>query len=165
MRMSALVAAALTLATFTASAQTNAQHPSTVGTWQLDVSKSSFGPQAPPKSITLTIFTDTPQACSWRVDALDENGQSMSYSWSGPQDGSLHPIKDAKGDVMGQESFKHDADGTLLRHGTDNGGNSFDGRASVSDDGNTITDVLKIKTPDGDVVSQTMIYRRVPKGK
>ena len=165
MKMCALVAAALTLASFTVSAQVNASHPSSVGTWQLDVARSNFGPEPPPKSVTLTILTDTPQACSWRVDAVDENGAAISYSWSGPQDGSLHPVKDAKGETMGQESLKLDTDGALLRHGTDNGGNSFDGRATMSEDGKTITDVLNVKTPDGKTVSQTMIYRRAGAAK
>ena len=86
MKMYALVAA-LTLASVTATAQTNASKGSSVGTWKLDVAKSSFGSDPAPKAVTLNILKDTPEANSWRVDVVDEKGQSMSYSWSGPQDG------------------------------------------------------------------------------
>lgn len=165
MRMRALVSAALTLVTFTVSAQTNAKHSSTVGTWKLDVAKSNAGSEAPPKSVTLVILKDTPQACSWRVDAVDEKGQAASFSWSGPQDGSLHPVKDAKGQTIGQESLKLEQDGSLVRRGTDNDGNSFEAHAKLSQDGNTITDAMTMKTKDGKTVPQTWIYHRVLHGK
>lgn len=90
----------------------------------------------------------------------------MSFSWSGPKDGSLQPIKDAKGQIIGQESLKLDKDGALLRHGV--GGNdepSFDGRSVLSEDGNTITDVVTLKTKDGKTSQETSIYRRVAGAK
>ena len=43
---------------------------------KLDVAKSNAGSEAPPKSVTLIILKDTPQECSWRVDAVDEKGQA-----------------------------------------------------------------------------------------
>ena len=157
MKKCALVLAAVTFTSFTAFAQTNAAHASAVGTWKLDVAKSSFGSEPAPKAVTLTILKDTAELCSWRVDVVDEKGQSMSYSWSGPQDGSMQPVKDAKDQIVGQESLKRDKDGVLLRHGADtNGGSSFDGHATLSADGNTITDVVTSKTKDGKSSTVTM---------
>jgi len=165
MKMYALVAA-LTLASVTASAQTNASKGSSVGTWKLDVAKSSFGSDPAPKAVTLNILKDTPEANSWRVEVVDEKGQSMSYSWSGPQDGSLHPVKDSKGKTIAEESLKHDKDGALLRHGVDsNDGSSFDSHAVLSADGNTITDVVTSKAKDGKTSKATMIYHRAAAAK
>ena len=120
MKMCALVAAVLTLSSVASFAQTNASKASSVGTWKLDAAKSNFGSQPAPKSVTLKITKDTPEACAWSVDMADDKGQTMSYSWSGPQDGTLQPVKDPKGQVVGQEGLKRDKDGALLRHGVDN---------------------------------------------
>jgi len=161
MRTCAL-AAALTIVSFNAAlAQTNASNASAVGTWKLDAAKSDLGPQEPPKSVTLTILKDTPQAESWRVELVMEDGNQVSYSWTGPQDGSLQPLKGSDGQVLGHAGQKRDKDGALLRHGTDSSGASFETRATLSPDGNTITDVLKGKMPDGTTMTQTMIYHRV----
>ena len=166
MTMCALVVSLLSLGSFNAFAQTNATQASAVGTWKLDLAKSSFGSEPAPKAITLTILTDTPELQSWRVDVVDPKGESMSYSWSGPQDGSLQPLKDPKGQVLMQESLKRDKDGALLRHGVDSSdGSSFDGRATLSADGNTITDLVTSKTKDGKTSKMTMVYQRVTAGK
>ena len=166
MKMCALAVAAMTLTPFTAFAQTNATKASAVGTWKLDVAKSSFGSEPAPKAVTLTILQDTPELCSWRVDVVDGKGQSMSFSWSGPQDGSMQPVKDAKSQIIAQESLKRDKDGALLRHGADtNDGSSFDGRATLSADGNTITDVVTSTTKDGKSSKVTSVYQRVASAK
>lgn len=162
MKISALVLATLTLVSVHALAQTNASKASAVGTWKVDIAKSDFGSEPAPKAITLTIMEDTADKSSWRVDVTDPKGQSMSYSWSGPKDGSLQPVKGAKGETVGQEGLKMDKDGALLRHGVDNtDGSSFDARAVLSADGNTITDVMTSKSKDGKTSKATAIFRRV----
>ena len=166
MKMCAVAAAALTFVSVTAFAQTNAAKASNVGTWKLDVAKSSFGSEPAPKSVTLTILKDTPELGSWGIDLVDDKGQSMSLSWSGPQDGSMQPVKGPKGEVIAQESLKRDKDGALLRHGVDaRDGSTFDARSTLSADGNTITDVMTQKTKDGKTSKATAIYHRVTTAK
>ena len=166
MKMCALAVAAMTLTSFTAFAQTNAAQASGVGTWKLDVAKSSFGSEPAPKAVTLSILQDTPELCSWRVELVDDKGQSMSLSWTGPQDGSMQPVKGPKGEVIAQESLKRDKDGALLRHGVDaRDGSTFDARSTLSADGNTITDVMTQKTKDGKTSKATAIYHRVTTAK
>ena len=141
-------------------AQTNASKASAVGTWKMDVKQSTFGSEPPPKSVTLNIIKDTPDASSWRVDVVDTAGKSVSYSWSGPVDGTLQPLKGADGQVIGNESLRRDGD-ALLRHGEDpSDGSSFDSRATMSADGNTITDVTTMKSKDGKTSKATAVYRR-----
>jgi hypothetical protein len=142
-------------------AQTNASKASAVGTWKMDLKQSTFGSEPPPKSVTLNIIKDTPEASAWRVDVVDSAGKSVSYSWSGPVDGTLQPLKAADGQVIGKESLKRDGD-VLLRRGEDpSDGSSFDSRATMSADGNTITDVTTMKSKDGKTSQATGVYRRV----
>jgi hypothetical protein len=161
----ALVLALLTLGAFNASAQTTATKASLVGTWKLDLAKSTSGSEPAPKAVTLTILKDTPESSSWRVDLVNAKGESSSFSWSGPVDGSLQPVKGPKGEVLMQESLRRDKDGAVLRHGEGPDGSSFDGRATLSADGNTITDVVTSKTKDGKTSKETQVYQRVTAAK
>ena len=142
-------------------AQTNPSKAPAVGTWKMDLKQSTFGSEPPSKSVTLNIIKDTPEASAWRVDVVDSAGKSVSYSWSGPVDGTLQPLKGADGQVIGKESLKRDGD-ALLRRGEDpSDGSSFDSRAIMSADGNTITDVTTMKSKDGKTSKTTSVYRRV----
>ena len=166
MTMCVLAVAFLTLGPFNAVAQTNATGVSTVGTWKADLAKTTQGAGPAPKAITLTVLKDSIELTSWRVDVVDAKGESTSYSWSGPLDGSLQPVKDPTGKVLIQESLTRDKQGALLRHGVDStDGSSFDGRATLSADGNTITDVITSKAKDGKTSTETVVFRRVMTGK
>ena len=78
------VVAVVLLSASLALAQTNASKASAVGTWKMDLKQSTFGSEPPPKSVTLNIIKDTPDASAWRVNVVDSAGKSVSYSWSGP---------------------------------------------------------------------------------
>jgi hypothetical protein len=153
------------LAARPAFAQPAASHVSSVGTWKADLKESKFGGEEVPKSLTLTITKDTPQLLAWRVDVVDAKGQAMSYSWSGPQDGTMQSIKGPDGKEVGKESFK-DEKGVLVRRG-DGGkeGPSFESHVTMSADGNTMTDVITGKSKDGKSMSQTVVWRRAPTAK
>ena len=142
-------------------AQANASKASAVGTWKLDLKQSTFGSEPAPTSVTLTITKDTPEALAWRVDLVDSAAKPFSFSWSGPLDGTLQPVKSADGNVIGTQSVKREGD-ALLRHGEDPGdGSSFDSRATTSADGNTITDVTTTTSKDGKTSKSTSVYHRV----
>ena len=145
MTLFALAVALLTIGPFNAPAQTKATGASTVGTWKADLAKNTGGTDPAPKAITLTVLEDSAERMSWRVEIVDAKGESISYSWSGPTDGSLQPVKGPNGQVLMQESLARDTQGALLRHGVDSkDGSSFDGRATLSADGNTVTDLSLI---------------------
>jgi len=153
------------LAARPAFAQAAASHVSSVGTWKADLKASKFGGEEVPKSLTLTIMKDTPQLLSWRVDVVDAKGQAMSYSWSGPQDGTMQSVKGPDGKEIGKESFK-DEKGVLVRRG-DGGkdGPSFESHVTTSADGNTMTDVVTGTSKDGKSITQTVVWRREPATK
>lgn len=139
---------------------------SVVGTWKQDMSQSDFGCEAAPKPTTpatITILEDRPEMLSWRVRTTDEKGKLVTYSWSGPRDGSMHPIM-LSGKVIGQESAKRDSEDAMVRHGEFPEGESFDARSMMSADGNTITDEITDKSKDGKVCKEKQVYQRASGG-
>jgi hypothetical protein len=89
---------------------------SQTGKWKLDIKQSDFGSEPGPRSATLTILTDTPRIYSYRVQGVDEKGESFAVSWGGPEDGMMHPIL-LNGKPSGQTTgFKREPDGTMIRH-------------------------------------------------
>lgn len=126
--------------------------------WKLDPEKSDLGEGAP-KSLTITVLSETPQIFSWRVHGIDDKGKTFSYSWSGPEDGSMHSVMQG-GKEDFKESAKKDGDGALLRHGEEADGSSFDARATLSEDGKTMTDEVTEKSKDGKETKTKWVYHR-----
>jgi len=145
--------------------QAAASHVSSVGTWKADLKESKFGGEEAPKSLTLTIMKDTPQLLSWRVEEVDAKGKAMSYSWSGPQDGTMQPVKGADGKEVAKESFKDEKGVTIRRGDGGKDGPSFESHVTMSADGTTMTDVVTGKSKDGKSITQTVVWRRTPAAK
>lgn len=133
---------------------------SAVGTWKVDIAHSEFGAGEKPKSITVVILKDSPQMLSWRVRGVDEKGKAFAYSWSGPEDGSMHPVMQ-NGKEISKQSAKREDDGALLRHGQEADGSTFDARSKLSDDGNTINEETSGKDKDGKEWKNKAVYQRV----
>jgi hypothetical protein len=157
MRRICLVAAGCAILAISAMAQS--KH-SGVGTWKVDMSQSDFGSGPAPKSVTVTILKDTPKMLSWRVHMLDDKGKPINYSWSGPEDGSMHPVMQG-GKEIGKQSAKKQDDGSLLRHGEDPDGSSFDARSKLSEDGTSMNEETTEKSKDGKESKQKIVYHRV----
>ena len=132
---------------------------SQVGTWNLDIAQSTFGSEPAPESITVVILKDTPQLLSWRVREVDEKGKVFAYSWSGPADGSMHPVM-SDGKEIGKQSAKREDGGALDRHGEEPDGTVFDARDKLSDDGNTILEEVTEKSKDGKETKTKTVYHR-----
>ena len=123
------------------------------GTWKTEAQKGQ-----PPA--TLTILKDTPDTLSWRVKMKDDKGKPMTMEWSGPKDGSMHPVKVNGTDSDDMQSAKME-DNKLHRHGEMKGGGSFDAYGSMSDDGNTISEETTEKDKDGKEKKSSMTYHRM----
>jgi len=145
-------------------AQTTATKKSAEGVWKIDLKQSKFTSEPAPKSGTLTILKDAPDAMSWRYESVDATGKSDTWSWSGPLDGSMQDLKSADGTVIAKESMKRDGD-IMLRHGEVPNGGTFDSRVTTSADGNTFTDVVTAKLQDGKTATDTVVFHRVADGK
>ena len=139
-----------------------AQSGSLVGTWKLDVSQSDFGRDPALRSFTFTMTKDSPELGSYRGHGVDHDGKPVSFLWSGPEDGTMHPVKNAGGKTLGMQSLKKQADGSILRHGEDSSdGSSFNAVGKVSDDGKTLTDEGTEKSKDGTETKVRQVYHRV----
>jgi len=135
--------------------------PSLVGTWKLDTAQSNFGSEPAFKSATLIVLKETPQIFSWRVRDVDEKGKPHSVSWSGPEDGSMHPVMAGGKPSGSQQSAKREQDGTRFRHGEDADGSVFDSHDSLSPDGNTLTSEITSKSKDGKENTIKLVSHRV----
>ena len=96
--------------------------PSLAGSWKLDIAQSEFSGPAP-KSVAGTILKDTPQMFSYRSHGIDDKGKPFSQSWSGPEDGSMHPLIQ-NGKPSGQAGYTRAQDGTLVQHSQDADGST-----------------------------------------
>ena len=133
---------------------------SQVGTWKMDASQSDFGSEPAPKSVTVIVLKDTPAMLSWRGHIVDDKGENISQSWSGPQDGSMHPVMQ-KGKEISKQSAKREGDGSLHRHDEDPDGTITEAYSKVSGDGNSLTDILTMKSKDGKESKWKCVYHRV----
>lgn len=134
--------------------------PSMVGNWKLDIAQSQFAAgDPPPKSMSGRISEETPQKVSFRVHGLDDKGKAFWYSWSGPEDGSKHPIL-MNGKPGDQTFFTRDQDGTLVQHIERADGSTSEGRISLSPDGNTLTIEGTSKSKDGKESRDKQVWHR-----
>ena len=80
-------------------------------------------------------------------------GQVADLSWSGPMDGTLHPVKGGRGS---RASFTEDGTAHFeIKDVVENA--SF----SISEDGKTLTQVVTVKTKSGETQHAKWIYNRV----
>src|SRR5258706_6958401 len=63
-----------------------------VGTWRLNVKKSDFGKNPPPKSGTLKVFVDTDKMLKWSYTEVAGDGKSSTMSSAAAVDGKPHPL-------------------------------------------------------------------------
>jgi hypothetical protein len=133
---------------------------SLVGKWKFDVAQSVTA--EPVKSMTVVFSKDTPQMLSWRADSIDAQGKAESESWSGPEDGSMHPTM-VDGKAGYSQSVKLEQDGTLVRRGNPPDGGSFEGHGKLSADGQTFVEELVTKTKDGKEIKEKGVFHLVPK--
>ncbi len=68
-----------------------------VGTWKLNLKKSSFGTLSAPTFEQLVVTTDTPNELKWNIKGVGPDGKSYISSYSGPIDGREHPSMTGQG--------------------------------------------------------------------
>ena len=114
---------------------------SSVGTWKLDLSRSSFKGEAkgmtPPAYEQLVVTTDEPGALKWKLVGAGADGSSWSSSYDGPIDGKYHPLVRGDGERTiaytrvpgGLTWIEKDGSGKVFRIGSNH----------LSADGNTLT--------------------------
>lgn len=129
-----------------------------VGTWKLDLQKSTAPTK--PKSATLRITADSPTAIKYSLSQVDSNGTAAHVSYSGAPDGKPYPVVGSKTYSTAAYTHlngdTHTANATL----TTKDGSTVTQDITLSDDGKTMT----VQSKSGDK-SWTDVYTRVGAGK
>ena len=73
-------------------AKSAASSKSAVGSWKLNLQKSSFTNMTAPKFEHLAVTADAPAALNWHLNGMSSNGVSYVSSYNGPIDGKYHPL-------------------------------------------------------------------------
>lgn len=146
----------LTVFSIAASAATSR---SAVGTWKLDIPKSSFKNMPAPQAEQLVVTTDEPNMLKWRLISASSDGKTYASSYDGPVDGKEHPLMSSQAGSMiaytrtSDEEVKwtlKDKDGAVIETGS----------SHLSADGSTLTLRGTTQGPNGrsNFVS---VFRRV----
>src|SRR5437762_9607055 len=65
-----------------------------IGTWELNVAKSSFRPGPPPKSLT-RVYEASGENVKYTDSMVDADGKTDVSGWTGSYDGKDSPVLDA----------------------------------------------------------------------
>lgn len=137
-----LVCAALCLATaaptFAASAH--------LGTWKLDESKSTIGPNSP-KNQTVTYTEAKDGMITLTVDGVGKDGKTIHWSWTGKFDGKSYKVEGNP--AFDSIAYKALNDHTNTGTGTKDGKVVFTGTIKVSKDGKSRTVMTTTTGADG----------------
>jgi len=124
----------LALAAVNASAATSR---SAVGTWKLDVSKSSYGNMPAPKFEKLVVTTDKPGAVKWILTGASADGKTYVSMYDGPIDGNDRPFGDST--AGNNIAYTRTASGLEWVVKNKSGAVIETGSSQLSADGNTLT--------------------------
>jgi hypothetical protein len=158
-----MMSAAVTLALLTAVAPVNGQSVDALinnmlGTWKLDVAKSTFSPGPGPRSNTITIerWENGQKATS---DGIDAQGKPTHTEQLTKFDGKDYPRKGAPA-ANTTRSYK------AFDHRTYESVEKVDGQVTIttgmviSPDGKTRTLTAKGKDPQGRMVNDVTVYQK-----
>lgn len=149
-----LIVAGLALFVVTAEARAQAVDP-VVGTWELNVAKSSFSPGPAPQSETRT-YVAAGSDLQLTLKGVDSAGKPTSIQASYSLDGREHPIIGSP-DADSQSLKRVDAltiEGTLKKDGKV----VQTVRRSIAKDGKTMTITFKGQNAKGQTINNVMVF-------
>ena len=90
----------LLLANLAAASDQKSARQSLVGTWKLNITKSSWGKIPQPKESTLVVLQDDAMGLKWTGSGVSAEGDSFSFSFEGAVDGKDYPITSPNKEAM-----------------------------------------------------------------
>jgi hypothetical protein len=122
-------------------------------TWELDQLRSDFGGGPRAKSDVFTVTSDKPALLSVNFVTVDETGQTVKSSWSGPENGQLLPLTGDPGTSFGMDKEGNErwvfGDGTTMT-----------GKLSLEKDKHTVMVRQTVTGKDGTQYHQVLMYNR-----
>lgn len=129
---------ALSLLTIFAIAAVAVTGKSAVGSWNLEVSKSSFTNMAAPKAERLIVTADEPNLLKWRLIGASADGKTYTSAYDGPIDGAEHVLTSSEAGAM--IAYSRTADGGVTWTMKDQHGQVIEtGSSHLSADGSILT--------------------------
>lgn len=129
-------------------------HIRTPSTWTLNLSESNFGSGPAMKGDVFVMITDTEKWAKYTDVTVDGDGKTWKTSWSGPENGTPHPVKGMPGATFSTNAAT-DVSVMTLPDGT-----AITCDFSLSSDKKKFTNKCQAKMKDGKTTDQTMIYDR-----
>jgi hypothetical protein len=131
---------------------------SAVGTWKLDVAKSSYGTMPAPKFEKLVVMTDKPDTVKWLMTGASGDGKSYVASYDGPVDGNARPFGNS--DVGNTIAYSRTASGLQWVVKDKSGAVIETGASQLSADGNTLILRGMTQGPNG-MTNYDSVFERV----
>jgi len=127
------------------------------GTWKLNVVKSTFGSESPPKAETRT-YTPTPKGMHIVIVTEHADGKKETNEVTLTYDGKTHPLAGNPNydSASAKRVSANEIQADLIRQGKVVGAL----RRLVSDDGKTMTINVKTTKPDGTTETGLAVYDR-----
>lgn len=133
---------------FAATSATAFAKPNFTGEWKLDADKSNFGPMPPPDKFNLSVKHTDPEIeiTTDQAGAQGEDKSTAKYKTDGSE--SVNQMRGM--DVKSKASW--DGDKLKIAAKLDMGGTeiTLDQTWILSEDGKTLTNALKINSPQGE---------------
>ena len=148
-----LVSAALWIA---ATVVTLAASPH-LGTWKLDESKSTIGPESP-KNRTVTYSEAADGMITLTVDGVDKDGKPLHWTWTGKFDGEQHKVEGNA--AFDSVAYKAENDHTNAATGMKDGKVVFTGTIKVAPDGKSRWVTTHMTGPDGKKHTEKAYYTK-----
>jgi hypothetical protein len=145
-RIFAILMMALCL-TLTAVDAVAASSRTAVGTWTLDVAKSSYEAIAAPKYEKLVVMTDKTDAVKWLLTGASSDGKTYVSSYDGPIDGKDRPYGNSQ--VGNTIAYTRAGSGVSWVVKNKGGAVIETGTSQLSVDGNLLTLKGTIQQPSG----------------
>ena len=121
---------------------------SAVGSWKLNLTKSSFGKMTPPKLELLTVTVDEPDKLQWKLTGASADGKTYFSSYNGAVDGKEHAmVSSEQGATI---AYSRTAPGGVSWVTKDKSGKVIEtGTSQLSPDGSTLTLKGTVETSNG----------------
>jgi hypothetical protein len=113
---------------------------SLVGTWKLNLAKSTWGKIPAPKEDALVVTQDDEAGLKWTASGVSADGERFGYSFEGAADGRDYPMRSPNNEaVIGFTRAYRKFGGTLQAVDKKNGAVLQTSTITVSNHGQTMT--------------------------
>jgi len=139
-------------------AQSNPLHNSLIGTWKLNLAKSTYSPGPPPRGVTLTFQAEGQGGLRVTLETVDAEGNTTEGGGALPNDGNFHPVAGVPAFDAQADKAVNESTGWIIRTKAGKIVQTLIG--VVSADGKTDTITSAGVTVDGRQINNVSVYEK-----